>query len=194
MFPLTFLTQNQVPFWFTLPKRQSRFCPYIQQGVLVWWQMCGHPGLTFRVLLPMQSMYGFFSLLMKYTCPKYGISKYIKNKCFSLCPVYWQTSQPYSNMHIHTYICVYMHTLPMACSKAWGRQQVSAQPRDCSERLTWDFHAAWSGFRLPGNIVSCCMEDNKDITSVESECWGKRTTTDDKVKLVFIHSLGIWRV
>lgn len=44
---------------------------------------------------------------------------------------------------------------------------------------------------FPVNIVFCCIEDT---TSVESKSWGERTLTDNKVKFVFVHSSGIWRV
>lgn len=71
------------------------------------WQMHQHPELVFRLLMPMQSIYGVFSLLMRYTCLKCGINKCTLNKC-SPAP-HLLTSQPPLLICACVHICIYIH-------------------------------------------------------------------------------------
>lgn len=111
MFPLTFLARNQVQFWFTLPKRQYKLCPELRQCSVLCcdiYTVADHPELTFRLLLPVQSIYGFFSLLLKCTCLQYGINKCTENKCFSPAPRLL-TNQPPLLKSAYLHICIYVH-------------------------------------------------------------------------------------
>lgn len=124
------------------------------------------------------------------------------------------TNQPALLKYAYVHICIYRHlyvhiayglfkSVGEEISWVWKSEikglmlslkvsRVSAHPCYYVKGLMQDFMVHEAALDIfPVNIVFCCIEDT---TSVESESWGERTLTDNKVKFVFVHSSSIWRV